>query len=272
MGCGWEKVTLGSTKLKVSPLGIGSSYGIAGRDVEAAFERGINYLYWGSFRGSDFGQAIRNIAAKKREKLVVVVQTYTRIGMLMEPSLNSALRKLKIDYTDLLLLGWWNDLPPKRILDAALALKESGKARHIMVSCHNRPTFQRFIEDPNYGAIMVRYNAAHTGAETEVFPYLKAKKRPGVVAYTATRWGGLVNPNNIPAGEPVPHGSDCYRFVLSNPAVNMSLIGPKNREELDEAMAALDRGPMDEDELEWMRRVGRAVRSGSPQIVDKMRD
>jgi hypothetical protein len=52
----------------------------------------------------------------------------------------------------------------------------------------------------------------------------------------------------------------------------MSLIGPKNREELDEAMAALDRGPMDADELEWMRRVGKAVRSGSPQIVDQMRD
>ena len=45
MGCGWEKVTLGSTKLKVSPLGIGSSYGIAGRDVEPAFERGIEFSF-----------------------------------------------------------------------------------------------------------------------------------------------------------------------------------------------------------------------------------
>jgi predicted aldo/keto reductase-like oxidoreductase len=54
----------------------------------------------------------------------------------------------------------------------------------------------------------------------------------------------------------VPRASYCYRFALSHPLVNLVLAGPKNGAELDEALAALDRGPTDADELAWMRRVG----------------
>lgn len=273
MSCGWNKVTLGSTGLQVSPLGLSASYGISGKDVEHAFECGINYLYWGSFRTSGFGQAIKKLAATHREEMVTVVQTYTRIGMLMKSSLESALRSLGIEYTDILLLGWWNDPPPQRILDAALALREAGKVRHILVSCHNRQTFKKYMENPAYGAIMVRYNAAHPGAETEVFPHLRElKHRPGVVAYTATRWGDLVNSKKTPPGEKTPRGSDCYRFSLTNPAVDVCLIGPKDREELTEAMLALDRGPMDAEELAWMKRVGQAIRNRQLSFVQKMFD
>ena len=34
---------------------------------------------------------------------------------------------------------------------------------------------------------MIRYNAAHPGAERDIFPHLEAR-RPAVVAYTATSW------------------------------------------------------------------------------------
>ena len=36
---------------------------------------------------------------------------------------------------------------------------------------------------------MIRYNAAHRGAEREVFPVTEALGLP-VIAYTALRWGG----------------------------------------------------------------------------------
>ncbi len=266
MACNWERVPFGSTGMQVTPLGLGSSYGLEARDVERAVERGVNFIYWGAYRRPAFAEAVRRLGPSRREDLVLMVQSYTRVPALMRGSLERALRKLGTDYTDLLLLGWWNQAPPRNILDAALALKEQGKARGILVSCHHRPTFETYIDDPAYDGIMVRYNAAHPGAEREVFPHLE-RRRPGVVSFTATRWGALLDPKLMPPGERVPSASDCYRFVLDNPNVDVCLSGPANARELDEAMSALDRGPLSADEMAWMRRVGENVH----QIVSRSR-
>ncbi|MFQ3581611.1 MAG: aldo/keto reductase [Chloracidobacterium sp.] len=259
MASAFEKMPFGDTGLRVSRIGLGSSYGIGAREVEAAYERGINYLYWGSIQRPDFGKAIRRLAARDRENLVVVVQTYTRVGFLMKPALESALRELDTDYTDILLLGWWNAVPPRRILDAALRLKAAGRARAIMISCHERRMFKSFIDDPAFDAIMVRYNAAHPGAEAEVFPHLR-QRRVGVTAYTATRWGSLLDSRLTPKGERTPSAADCYRFVLTSPHVDVCLAGPKDAAELEAAFTALEQGPMSDEELSWMKRVGAAVR------------
>jgi aryl-alcohol dehydrogenase-like predicted oxidoreductase len=259
----WDKVTLGRSGLSVSRLGLGSSYGISGRDVERAIERGINYLYWGSRRRDDFGRAIAHAARRSRESLCVVVQSYSRSALTLGPSLDLALRRLKLEYADVLLLGWWNSPPPERILDKALELREAGRCRALMVSCHHRPTFESYIADPVYDAIMVRYNAAHRGAEREVFPHLAANP-PGVVAYTATRWGTLLDRAWVPTEELMPRASDLYRFALSNPAVDVVISGPATSSELDEALLALDRGPLSPDELAWLHRVGDAVHAHNP--------
>ena len=41
------RVELGRTDLHVVPLGLASSYGIMGKEVERAFERGLNLFYRG---------------------------------------------------------------------------------------------------------------------------------------------------------------------------------------------------------------------------------
>ena len=255
----WKPVSFGATGLSISRIGLGSSYGVGSADVERAFERGVNFMFWGLRRRGDFGAGLRNIAARRREDLVLAVQSYTRVGALMGTSLDCALRSLRTDYVDMLCLGWWDELPPERILDAARRLKDRGKVRHLVISCHHRPSFEVMARTPGLEGIMVRYNAAHPGAERDVFPLL-GDADPGVIAFTATRWGSLLDPRLVPEGERVPRASDCYRFVLSHPSVHTSLAGPKDAVELDEAMAALDRGPMDVEELAWMKRVGLAVR------------
>ena len=95
---------------------------------------------------------------------------------------------------------------------------------------------------------------------------MPGENRPGLVAFTATSWGQLVGKpafvrrgHPIPAGEQIPTGADCYRFVLTRPELDVCMTGPANAAQMDQALEALRLGPMTEDELVWMRRVGRAV-------------
>ncbi|MBI4957443.1 MAG: aldo/keto reductase [Myxococcales bacterium] len=253
-------VRLGRTDLTVKRLGLAASYGASGRDVERAFERGIDFFYWGSARRPDFGAGLKRLGARARARLTVVVQSYARSGRSIGRSLERALRELAFDHADALLLGWWNLPPSDAILDAARELVHRGRARAVMVSCHHRPTFAKLARDPRIDLLMLRYNAAHPGAERDVFPLLPAE-RPGMVAYTATSWGQLVDPRYLPPGEKLPTGSDCYRYVLSSPFIDACWTGPKNAAELDEALRALELGPLAEDELAWLRRVGVQVRA-----------
>jgi aryl-alcohol dehydrogenase-like predicted oxidoreductase len=248
-------IPLGASGLRVSRLGIGASYGVGARAIEAAFDRGINYLYWGSLRRETMGEAIRNIARRDRERLVVAIQSYARSALAMRWSLERGLRKLGFDHGDVLLLGWWRERPPDRILEEAVRLRERGRARALAISSHNRRAFRDLAALGVFDAVMVRYNAAHRGAEGEVFPHLPAGA-PAVIAYTATRWGSLIDPAKTPPGERTPAGSDCYRFALAHPRVSLVLAGPADQAELEEALRAIERGPMSEEELGWMRRVG----------------
>jgi hypothetical protein len=105
-----------------------------------------------------------------------------------------------------------------------------------------------------------RYNAAHRGAETDIFPKLSPDDRPGIVTYTATCWRKLLKSSLAPPGEQPARGSDCYRFVLSNPDVDVCMTGPKDREQMREALATIELGPLNEEEMARMRRLGDAVR------------
>lgn len=268
-------VPFGQTGLQVSRLGIGSSFTGDSAFIEEAVEQGINYLYWGSIRRPAFGRAIRNLARKNREGVVLTVQSYTRVAALMAPSIELALRRARVEYFDFLLLGMWNKPPGQRLIDAAQRLKEQGKVRHLMMSTHNRPSleghFRRFqAKESPFDAFMLRYNAVHRGAERDVFPHLPATPGPGIVAYTATRWGHLVDPKKMPPGEAPPPARDCYRFALSHPAVSLVLCGPSNREQMQEALRALDAGPLDAEEMARMHRIGNYVYGKyKPQFGEK---
>jgi aryl-alcohol dehydrogenase-like predicted oxidoreductase len=206
--------------------------------------------------------AIRElVAAGRRDELVVVLQSYSRWPWLLERLVARGLRELGLDHADVLLLGWHNHVPSARVLERVARLQEKGMFRHLAVSGHRRPAFVDFAGDPRYSILHIRYNAAHPGAEQDVFPHLARDGRPGVVAYTATRWGSLLSARKMPPGESPLRGRDAYRFVLSNPDFDVCMTGPKNAAELEEALAALDEGPLSAEEMARVRRIGEFVRA-----------
>jgi aryl-alcohol dehydrogenase-like predicted oxidoreductase len=169
---------LGQTGIQVGRLGVAASFGAPAGAFEEAFDHGCNYFYWGSQRRSGMRQAIQNICSKgKRDDLAIVIQSYSRSAFLMEAFLKKALRSLAIDYADVLLLGWHNKQPSQRIVDKALTLKEKGLYRFLAISGHNRSLFPILAEHDIYDIFHIRYNAAHRGAEGEIFDKLQTPKK-----------------------------------------------------------------------------------------------
>lgn len=253
----FDRRVLGRTGLTVGRLGIACSYGAPTEAFEEAFDQGVNYFYWGSLRKDAMARAIRNIITRgKRDELVVVVQSYSRSAALMESFFHKGLKQLGIDTADVLLLGWHNKTPSPRILERTRRMKQKGMFKFLALSGHNRDLFPELSQSGLFDIFHVRYNAAHRGAEEEVFDRIPEENRPGLVTYTATRWGDLLNPKKMPPGDTLPRGSDCYRFVLSNPAVDVCLSGPSTAGEMREALQALAMGPLSEDEMARMKRIG----------------
>ena len=160
---------------------------------------------------------------------------------------------------------------PPRLQDELAELRADGKVRAIAISCRDRNFAADLAADLAargvLDVLMIRYNAAHPGAETDVFPYVHAHQT-GVVGYTATRWSYLLRrPKGWKQNEPVATAGQCYRFVLSNPNVHVVLTAPRNERELAENLHEVERGPLPEDEMAFMRRFGACVHAHAPLFV-----
>jgi len=254
-----EARILGRTGLLTGRLGISSSYGAPAAAFEEAFERGCNYFVLGSFmkgRSKEMIQAIRNISQKgDRDKLVVCLMEYTHSYILGKRHFYKGLKQLGLEYVDVLMLGYYPKTPRKQVMDLALDLKEQGEVRHLALSGHNRKLFPKLLESP-IDIFQVRYNAANSGAEKDVFPFVGGEKRPGIISFTATRWGQLLKESKMPPGEKPLNAKDCYRFVLSNPAVDICMTGARTREMMRKNLETLDTGPLSPEEMERIRRIG----------------
>jgi hypothetical protein len=137
----FDRAILGRTGIEVGRLGLASSYGAPASTVEQAFDHGVNYFYWGSFRRNPFGDGLRALAPK-RDRFLLVTQSYSRMASLIAPSLERALRALRFEYTDALLLGLWNGPPPPRVLGRLLQTARA-RPRALPGRLHAQPPADR---------------------------------------------------------------------------------------------------------------------------------
>ena len=262
-----NKTVLGTTGLMAGRLGISSSFGAPAEAFEEAFELGCNYFTWGTFikgRSSQMAKAIKNICAKgQRDNLILAMLSYAHSALLTEISIKKGLKVLGLDYADILILGYFSKRPPQRVIDGALKLVDQGLVRFIGITSHNRKLFPGLQHEKTFDIFHVRYNAVHRGAEKDIFPYLHKESRPGIVSFTGTCWNKLLNPKKMVAGKGAPTAADCYRFVLTNPSVDICMMGTKNIEQMRENLSVLERGPMTGAELEHLRGIGDFIRTGN---------
>jgi aryl-alcohol dehydrogenase-like predicted oxidoreductase len=261
----------------VCRLGL-ASYGqtaITAEDLVYALARGVNFLNWaglaeGTSRGDTFTAAVASLGSR-RSSVVVCAQFGARSADDAAAELRSALAALGTDYIDVLTLYYversdeWDEITsPGGALRFLLDAKRHGTIRRIGVTSHQRKLAAMMAASGLLDLVMIRYNAAHRGAERDVFPVTGPLGLP-VIAYTALRWGALLRPTPEDApGLSVPRAPDWYRFVLQHPAVAVTLAAPQNRAELDEDLQVLEAtGPLGDEEYAALGRHGERVRQNA---------
>ncbi|WP_414530585.1 aldo/keto reductase [Nodularia chucula] len=283
---------LGRTNLTVSCLGLGGGLGISSEDTLYAFDQGINYFFYSSdlhhYIYSSMSGALRQLCGRGssvREKVVLAAVTYIKSPEMAIAALLDQFVELQIDYIDVLFWGWIgsNDgqalqdclqLSPdlrgansvyqrtiERMFGTSERLKKMGAVRYIGASFHDVNLASSWLNSPLLDVVMVRHNVAHRSAQESVFNQLDSQdsQRPGIVTFksTGSHSGFLLEtPFNLPERCWRPSVPDLYRYSLSQNSVDVCLTGLRCREEIDAAIAGVQRGNLTTDELHYLNLYG----------------
>jgi predicted aldo/keto reductase-like oxidoreductase len=228
-------------------LGLASRGGtdLTVEDVHLALGRGINFLNWCGTPDA-LSRAVASLGPRRRE-VSVCVQFEARTAAAAREELQQTLSALQTDYIDVLTFyyveepaEWGEIIGPGGALQFCREAQQRGQVRLLGLTTHQRPLAAEAARSGLLDLLMVRYNAAHRGAEREVFPVTDAVRLP-VVVYTCLRWGALLHGTpDDPPGFEVPRAPAWYRFALNHPSVTVALMAPDNGSELEEDLSALD--------------------------------
>jgi aryl-alcohol dehydrogenase-like predicted oxidoreductase len=212
---------LGFTGLSVAPLGLAGSYGIDADAVERAFhELGVNYFFVTS-RMPGLCEGVRRLVrAGHRDEIVLASGAHVPLGFTIPREWARSARALGVEHIDVFHLFWVQArfYVTGGTWPAMRRLRDEGKVRALAISCHDRPLARALVDELQLDALMLHYNAADRGAEADIFATL-AGHRPGIVAYTSTRWGARVSPASVD-------------FALSHPVVDVALCAARTYDEL----------------------------------------
>jgi aryl-alcohol dehydrogenase-like predicted oxidoreductase len=264
-----ETRALGKTGISVPVMGLSSSYGIDAAGIERAYhELGVRYFFV-TPRTKPMVTALANLVRQgHREKLVIAAGANLPFGFSVPRAFDKIRGALGVDVIDVFHLFWvqahW--YVTGQTWTAMRRLKEERKVKALAVSIHDRPMGRALVDELGLDVLMIRYNAAHRGAEREIFDSLPddPTRRPGIVAYTATRWGKLLSP----AGEDGPMtAAECYRFALGHPKVDLVLSGAGSFEQARENAEGIAAGPLTAPRLEAVKRFGDRVRASASSVA-----
>lgn len=268
-----ETVKLGKTGQTVSRLGFGGAtaglkdYGgpyDPGNDddrrgvvaaIGRALELGVTYFdtapgYGGGQGERIFGQGLSGVA---REKLFIATKTAMVPADQVEASLSASLDNLDMDYVDLLQIHGtvYTDehletfLAPGGTLEGLQRCRRDGRARHIGFSVEAmNPACDRLIRCDAFDTVQICYNLLFQHPYDPYWPsgaiYDAEEQGLGIVAMRSAtsgifqKWVELVNPDNTFDYTPA-----LLQFQLSNPLVDVALVGMRTVAEVEANVAAV---------------------------------
>ncbi|HBC5383612.1 1-deoxyxylulose-5-phosphate synthase YajO [Citrobacter koseri] len=296
--------TLGKTDLRVSRLCLGCmTFGEPDRGnhawtlpeessrpiIKRALEGGINFFdtansYSAGSSEEIVGRALRDFA--RREEVVVATKVFHCVGDLPEGlsraqilrSIDDSLRRLGMDYVDILQIHRWDyNTPIEETLEALNDVVKAGKARYIGASSMHAAQFaQALALQKQHGwaqfvSMQDHYNLIYREEEREMLP-LCYHEGIAVIPWSPLARGRLTRPwgettarsvsdefgktlysesdeNDARIAERLTGVSEdlgatraqvALAWLLSKPGIAAPIIGTSREEQLDELLGAVD--------------------------------
>lgn len=257
--------SLGGTP--ASSLGLAAYEGQDPACVPRAFQGGTNYFFFYGLDQGHFVEALRPLVRDHRDKIIIACGSGARKRRGLVSARQRTLKATGLEMLDVFFAEYVNPDDDRSevfgdggVLDELQQWKSAGLVRYVGATAHNRELARDLALDPRVDVLMHRFNMAHRKASREVFPSAVTAWTP-VVAFTATRWGTLLEPHND-GKDPPPSAADCYRYCLTEKAVQVVLTAPKTLAELEQNLTVLTAGPMGSRERRRWEEYGDQVYAG----------
>ncbi|BAQ66317.1 aldo/keto reductase [Geminocystis sp. NIES-3709] len=243
---------------KASILGLGSNTKMDYQCIFQAYQGGINYFFFYNLDSTHLINECAKLAQNYRQEIIIATGSEQRNIQDLDNYRINFCQQLNIKIIDVFLLEYisFQDdvLKVEKLLNQLHDWKKQGLIRYFGITTHDRDLAVKFLENSNIDILMHRYNMAHRQPEKQVFPTAIANKIP-VISFTATRWGSLLK-GDFNGQFKTPKAIDCYRFVLQNSAISLTLTSPKILEELNENLAIFNNMNMNKDEYDLWQKYG----------------
>ena len=268
----WYK-NYGQTGKKISVIGFGGMRFANPQDIDGSAEillhaqqQGINYFdtapgYCGDKSEIIFGAAIKQM---KPGTFYVSTKCGSPDGNVLRASLEKSLKRLNVEKIHffhiwcVVTLDQWKQRQDGGAIAAVIKAKEEGLIEHVVVSSH-LPGAQlaQVLKEGPFEGVTVGYCAIN-------FPYrqlaVDAAGKMGIGVVTMNPLGGGLIPENAQTFDFLRGPGDstvtaaALRFNISQPAITSALVGFANKQQVDEAVAAVqDFKPYTQEHIDSIR-------------------
>jgi hypothetical protein len=257
-----DRIAIGATDLSTSPICLGWV-----RDpdtITAAFDAGNNFffitgdLHWPIYEGTRRGLAeLLRRNRRVREQIVVAVASYVAQPEFARGPFQEVLEAVpRLGRIDMIVIGGadGHDFPARRERYREYVDRGEFGARAIGTSFHDRLMALRAINDAQIDLAFVRYNPAHPGALSDLFPALQPSP---VRIFNFKSMAGYRKPSELRAlglGPELwrPRPTDYYRFALSSPEIDGILCALRDPRQVAALGRALASPALDADEQRYL--------------------
>lgn len=280
----WGRTNLDVSELSLGTVELGLDYGIgdgqrpseweASELLHFALDRGINLIDTARAYG-DAERVIGKALKGRRQEYVLVskVLPTPEEPVKVRSQVEESLAQLQTDHVDVMMVHCRANqtLPDDGTVDVLKTLRREGKILYLGASVYGPEAAIAAVNCGSFDCIEVGYSVLDRRIEVAALP-LAAEKDVGVIVRSVLLKGALSErylllPNALEsikqsiaqlasiAGGVSRLPELAYRYVCNRPVPQSALIGTARREEIDECIRYMKRGPLSPDEIQAVQKV-----------------